>query len=94
MNSGSRCNSTSGAPKSSTIMKIKQGIYLHYKGVKIRVIGVGLHSETLEELVLYEKLGDFGEYKKGSLWVRPKKMFLEKVTVNNKKIPRFKFISG
>lgn len=72
--------------------KIKIGIYQHYKGVKVRVIGVGLHSETLEELVLYEKLADFRGYKKGSLWARPKEMFLEKVTVNNKKIPRFKFI--
>lgn len=74
-------------------MKIKRGIYQHYKGVKVQAIDVVLHSETLEELVLYEKLEDFGGYKKGTLWVRPKKMFLEKVVVNNSKITRFKFIS-
>ncbi len=75
-------------------MKIKQGIYEHYKGIKVRVIGEALHSETLDELVVYEKLEDFGGYKKGSLWIRPKKMFLEKVTINGKNIPRFKFISA
>jgi len=66
--------------------------YLHYKNIPVRVIGLALHSETLEELVVYEKLADFGKYKKGSLWVRPKKMFLEDVIVQGKKVPRFALI--
>jgi len=72
--------------------KIKLGKYKHYKNVLVKVIGAGRHSETLEDLVFYEKLEDFGGYKKGSLWARPLKMFKGKVIVNGKKVPRFKFI--
>ena len=65
-------------------MEIKPGVYKHYKGHVYQVIGVAKHSETLEELVVYGNGKD--------LWVRPKKMFLEKVTVGGKKVPRFKFL--
>jgi len=71
---------------------MRLGKYKHYKNILVNVLYVAIHSETLEELVVYEKLQDFGKYKKGSLWVRPKKMFLEKVMVNGKEIPRFKYI--
>ena len=44
--------------------------YRHYKGKEYTVIGVALHSETQEELVVYrQEYGDHG------LWVRPKQMF-------------------
>ena len=69
---------------------MKQGIYQHYRTRNFyRVIGVAKHSETLEELVVYEALYDNPE---GQLWVRPKKMFLEDVEVNGQKVPRFTFI--
>ena len=71
---------------------VKPGIYRHHKNILVRVIGEGLHSETLEEVVIYEKLEDHKDYKKGYLWVRPKKMFLEMVTVDSKKVPRFRYI--
>ena len=73
-------------------MNVKPGKYLHYKGNLYEVIGVARHSETLEELVVYKALYDVPEYGKNSLWVRPKKMFLETVDVDGKEIPRFKFI--
>ncbi len=68
---------------------LKAGKYQHYKGKFYEVIGVAKHSETLEELVVYLAL-----YKnsKSTLWVRPKKMFLEKVMVDGKLVPRFKFV--
>ena len=69
--------------------KIKLGKYQHYKGNFYEVKAVVLHSETLEELVLYECLY---QNPKSKLWVRPKKMFEEKVKVNGKQIPRFKFV--
>ncbi len=59
----------------------------------VRVIGVGLHSETMEEVVIYEKLEDFKGFKKGSLWVRPLKMFTETVTVNGERVPRFTYVN-
>jgi len=51
---------------------MKLGKYEHYKGKQYEVIGVAVHSETLEEFVVYKAL--YGEAK---LWVRPLKMFLE-----------------
>ena len=72
-------------------MEIKPGKYQHYKGHFYEVIGVGRHSETLEEVVIYRALYD-SEYGKNSLWVRPKAMFLEEVTYNGEKVPRFRFV--
>jgi len=70
---------------------MKPGKYQHSKtGNFYNVIGIARHSETLEELVVYECLYD---NPKSKLWVRPKKMFLEKVMINGKKVPRFKFIA-
>ena len=55
-------------------------VYRHFKGNYYLVEDVALDSETEEEMVVYRKL-----YGDGSLWVRPKKMFLEEV--DRKKYP-------
>ena len=60
------------------------GIYQHYKGNKYRVLGVAKHTETLEELVVYQ-----GLYGSHEIWVRPLAMFWETVEVDGKTIPRF-----
>ena len=73
---------------SSKAKLLKLGTYRHYKGNNYRVLGVVVHSESLEELVLYKAI-----YGKRLLWVRPLSMFLEKVTVGGKIKPRFEFIS-
>lgn len=66
---------------------MKLGIYQHFRGNYYQVLGVSRHSETLEELVVYQALyGDFG------LWVRPINMFTEEVRDGSKLVPRFKFI--
>ncbi len=67
--------------------KIKLGKYKHYKGKDYQVLGVAQHSETNEELVVYQKLYD--DY---SMWVRPLKMFVEEVEISGKKVPRFEYI--
>ena len=64
-------------------------IYQHYKGKLYRVIGLGHHSETLEEVVLYEALY---ENPLGRLWSRPAPMWNELVDVNGEQVPRFKFM--
>jgi len=69
--------------------ELKIGKYKHYKGNFYKVIGVAKHSETLEDLVVYECLYD---NPKSKLWIRPLKMFIEEVEINGKKVPRFEFI--
>jgi len=71
-------------------MDLKTGIYEHYKGQRYRVIGLAKHSETLEDLVVYEALYN---NQLSKLWVRPLKMFLEEIETDGRKIARFKFIS-
>jgi len=71
---------------------IKLGIYQHYKGQRYRVIGLARHSETLQELVVYQAMYDSPEFGPDALWVRPLDMFLEKVKVRGKSVARFKLI--
>ena len=72
--------------------QVKLGKYKHYKGKLYEVIGVARHSETLEEFVVYRALYDTKEFGQNSLWIRSKEMFLEKVFVEGKKVPRFELI--
>lgn len=60
------------------------GIYRHYKGQRYRVLGTARHSETMEELVIYQAL--YGEH---GLWVRPAAMFAETVEMDGEPIARF-----
>lgn len=69
---------------------IKLGKYRHYKGREYRVIGVGKHSETLEDMVVYEPLY---ENPTAKLWVRPLHMFEEEIELDGQKVPRFKYLS-
>ncbi|MCR4311573.1 MAG: DUF1653 domain-containing protein, partial [Candidatus Taylorbacteria bacterium] len=68
-------------------MEIKLGIYEHYKGKQYRVLGVAKHSETLEDVVVYEAL-----YKNtvSKLWVRPFEIFVQDVVYEGKAVPRFR----
>ena len=71
---------------------IKLGIYQHFKGDLYEVIGTALHSETMEELVIYKHLYDSEKFGKDTLWARPKVMFLETVEVDEKKVLRFEYL--
>lgn len=71
---------------------MKLGKYQHYKGGLVEVIAIAHHSETLEEMVVYRALYECRTFGKGSVWVRSKKMFLEKVIIEGKEIPRFKLV--
>jgi len=67
---------------------LKPGIYRHYKGNEYRVFGVAWHSETLEEVVVYQAVGGDDEH----YWVRPIDMFLSNIEVNGNSIPRFEAV--
>lgn len=73
--------------------EVKVGTYKHFKGNSYKVLGVARNSENPEEefvvyLALY-KSKDFGE---NQLWIRPKKMFIERVKVGETEKPRFEYI--
>lgn len=63
---------------------MKRGLYRHFKGFLCEVIGVGKHSETEEELVIYRH--------DGKLWVRPLAMFNETVERDGKTLPRVTYL--
>lgn len=67
--------------------KVQKGIYRHYKGAYYKVMNVARHSETMENMVVYQALyGDFG------LWVRPLEMFCEDIEIDGKLQKRFELI--
>lgn len=68
--------------------KIKIGKrYRHFKGKEYLVLYVAKHSETLEEMVVYQAL--YGEC---GIWVRPLEMFMGQKEVDGKLINRFEEI--
>ena len=70
--------------------EIIPGLYRHYKNKDYQVLGTAFHSENEEEFVIYKALYECENYPKETLWIRPKKMFLENVLVDGILIPRFK----
>ena len=64
----------------------KTRFFRHYKNKPYRYLGLVRHSETLEEMALYETLY---ENQLGRIWVRPKEMFFENVIIEGKEKARF-----
>lgn len=59
-------------------MEVKiNGIYKHFKGNYYIVIDIATDTETNKPMVIYRAL-----YGNNELWVRPYKMFIEKVDKN------------
>lgn len=67
--------------------EVKPGRYRHFKGGEYEVLGIALHSETQEEMVVYRAL--YGDKK---VWVRPKSMFSDTVEREGKTYYRFEKI--
>ena len=74
------------------MIPIQFGVYEHYKGKRYNIIGVAKHSETLEDLVLYQALYMSEEFGNNAMWVRPLAMFFEKVDIEGQKVPRFTYV--
>ncbi len=66
---------------------LKPGVYRHFKGNLYRLITVARHSETLEEMVVYQAL--YGEH---GYWVRPAAMWEEHVDKDGYSGPRFQWL--
>ena len=63
--------------------------YRHFKGNVYRVLHRAKHSETLEEMVVYQAM-----YGERDIWVRPKTMFEEVIERDGKTFIRFSPISA
>lgn len=69
---------------------IQPGLYRHFRnGKHYEVIGVAIHSETKEEMVVYIARYDCDVYGFDQLWVRPKSMFAELVEHQGELVQRF-----
>ena len=66
------------------MQEIQRGLWKHFKGNLYRVMYVALHSETGEEMVVYQAL-----YGQRGMWVRPASMWLEHVERDGYSGPRF-----
>ena len=69
------------------MQSILPGVYRHYKGNHYQVLYSAKHSETLEDMVVYQAL--YGEY---GIWVRPASMWNETVDYQGKQVKRFTYI--
>lgn len=67
------------------MQKIEIGkTYKHYKGNVYKIIALAKHSETLEDMIVYQAVTD------NKTWVRPATMWCEKI--NNDGTLRFTLI--
>ena len=66
---------------------IAPGVYQHYKGSCYLVLFTSMHTETEEEMVVYQSLKDF------RIWSRPLQMFIDEVEYEGIKQPRFNKIA-
>ena len=55
--------------------------YKHYKGNLYKIIALAKHSETLEDMIIYQSIKD------GAVWARPMNMWNDEV--DDKKTLRF-----
>ena len=69
-------------------MEIKPGqIWKHYKGNDYKIIILGKHSETAEDMVVYEQMHS------GKIYIRPMNLFFNDVECEGKTAPRFTLVS-
>ncbi len=70
---------------------INIGKYKHFKGNFYQVFYIAKHSETNEDMVVYQPLYD-NTLGKRDIWVRPLSMFDETIERDGKKVKRFTFV--
>ena len=61
-------------------------IYKHYKGNLYKIIALAKHSESGEDMIVYQNI------EKGDIWVRPKSMWNEVIELGRKKVLRFTLV--
>lgn len=62
-------------------------VYRHFKGNDYLLLHIARHSETMEEMVVYQAL-----YGERGIWVRPLNMWTEKVEYQGQIVERFRLV--
>lgn len=68
---------------------VKNAVYMHYKGNKYKVIELATHTETMEQMVIYQDV-----LSPDKIWARPLSMWNEEVTLKGKTVKRFELIKN
>jgi hypothetical protein len=63
--------------------------YRHYKGKEYIVLNITRHTETLEEMVVYQAQYDTSDFGSKPVWVRPRDMFEESIVMEGARTDRF-----
>ncbi len=67
--------------------EIKLGTYRHYKGNTYKVLHIAKHSETLEDMVVYQDVNN-----PDKIWARPLSMWNDDIAIDGKTVKRFELI--
>lgn len=67
---------------------VKNAVYQHYKGNKYKVLNVATHTETMEQMVVYQ---DISVPEK--IWARPATMWNDTINLPDKTVLRFSLIN-
>ena len=67
--------------------EIKLGTYRHYKGNTYKVLHIAKHSETLEDMVIYQDVNN-----PDKIWARPASMWNDDIKIDEKTVKRFEFM--
>lgn len=67
--------------------EVKLGIYSHYKGNTYKVLYIAKHSETLEDMVIYQDVNESDK-----IWARPISMWNDDIKIDGKTVKRFELM--
>ncbi len=63
--------------------------YRHYKGKEYTVLALAHHTETLEDLVVYQAEYDTEDFGSKPVWCRPREMFEGQIEIDGVMKDRF-----
>ena len=69
-------------------------VWSHYKHPNLyyKIIAIGTNTESLEEMVVYQALFESEKWGPNKIWIRPLKMWFDKININGKEVSRFTLI--
>lgn len=75
--------------------RLKPGKYRHYKTRQTyQLLSIARHSETHEEMAIYQALYTCDKFGSHQIWARPLQMFMETIQLDDKVVPRFEYLGN